>query len=164
MSSKRGTVGSCVTVSHAGSVQKTSRDLFIPAYIIEPPDLALHTSLLNLLWYAVECITALPSLSGKNVRSGEHFLVCVSKLRDITRKDLSPLEDRVRRQLAQFLEEAEKAGGLIAGYLDKAKSGNVADEAVIPMSAGSEIAGLATYLQWLAVCISQELKLPLDSL
>gem|GEM_PF-4116737 len=134
-------------------VRKRFQEHIVPAYVVEPPDLVLHATILNLLWYAVECINSLPGISGKNARADEHFIKCVSRLKAIAGENSSALQNAARKQLFQFLLEAEKAADMLCGSLDKATPG-------LPLSAGGEIAAKATYLEWLAVCISQELRLP----
>jgi hypothetical protein len=146
--------------AHDRHTREKSRELCIPAYIVEPPDLALHTSIINLLWYSVDCINSLPSISGKNVNYGEHFITCISRLDALSEKELSSLDEQIRKLLLRFLEEARKVSQLLTGFLEKAKSEQLPDSDVFPHSIGGALTAKATYLQWLAVCIFEELKIP----
>jgi hypothetical protein len=137
----------------------SSRGSVISAIIVEPADLSLHTSLLNLLWYSVECINALPSASGKNRPSSEHFIRCVANLKTVYARSGHTLDSRAQKLLHQFVEEAEKTAHKLRHYLESTDS-TIPDCDVIPQSAGSGISAKATYLQWLAVCMSEEIRLP----
>jgi hypothetical protein len=148
------------TANGGAPARTKSREPVVTALVIESPDLELHTSILNLLWYSVECINSLPSISGKNKRNSEHFIRCVSQLGTLAAKNSSSMDSRVRKQLFQFLEEAEKASEMLREFLDKEKSRSASDNEVVPLSASGEISAKATYLQWLAVCMSEDLRLP----
>jgi hypothetical protein len=69
------------------------------------------------------------------------------------------MENGAHKNFLQFLQEAEKAADMLLGFLDKAALASLSDDAVVPLSAGGEIAAEATYLHWLAVRTSEEFSL-----
>jgi hypothetical protein len=107
----------------------------------------------------VECINLLPSASGKNRRCGEHFIRCASSLKALYTQGARTLDSRAQKLLYQFIEEAEKTATMLRNYLESTDSTHP-DCDVIPQSAGSGLSAKATYLQWLAVCLSEEIRLP----
>jgi hypothetical protein len=146
-----------------GSVEKKARDLFIPAFFAEPPDLDLYAALQNLMWYAVECLNSLPSLSGRNSLLTEHFFKSVSLLESKEKEYTASLDQQSQKLFLRFLEEAKNTGNILHGYIEKNESTPCADSDLIPKSAAGEIAAKATYLQWLAISLSGEFKIPLDA-
>jgi hypothetical protein len=150
--------------SNGPAKRKKSRDLFIPAFFIEPPNLDLYSALQNLMWYAVECLNALPSISGRNGQMTDHFFKSVSLLSAREKECASSLDPQSNKLFIRFLEEARLAEGLIRGFLDAdaAKSADCPDIDLIPKSAAAAIAAKATYLQWILICLSAELRIPLS--
>jgi hypothetical protein len=136
--------------------------MLVSAYVLEPIPLSLYTSIQNVVWYAVECLNSLPSISGKNGRCSEHFFKCLSHLETLMQENPDTLDERVRKLLTQFIGEAEKVKTVLVGFFDRARLSPVNDEALIPQSAGSQIVAKATYLQWIAVCLSEEMKMPVS--
>jgi hypothetical protein len=155
-------ITSCKTGKKDGIAQKKTRDLLVSAYVLEPLPLSLYTSIQNVVWYAVECLNSLPSSSGKNGRCSEHFFKCLSHLETLMQENPDTLDERVRKLLTQFIGEAEKVKTVLVGFFDRARFSPVNDEALIPQSAGSQIVAKATYLQWIAVCLSEEMKMPVS--
>jgi hypothetical protein len=143
-------------------VQKKSRDLFIPAYVVETPDLDLYAALQNLMWFAVDCLNALPSISGRNSVLTEHFMKTVVLLATREKQCSESLDQQSRKLYLRFLEESEKIVELLRGFTDKAKATPCADIDLIPKSAAGAIAAKATYLQWLAVSLASESKVPFN--
>lgn len=145
------------------SVEKKARDLFIPAYFVEPPNLDLYAAMQNLMWYTVECLNSLPSLSGRNALLTEHFFKSVSLLAGKEKDCSSSLDQQSQKLFLRFLEEARNAENLLRGYIEKAGSAPCPDSDLIPKSAAGDIAAKATYLQWLAISLASEFKIPLDA-
>jgi hypothetical protein len=145
-------------------VQKKNSYHFIPAYFIEPPDLDLYAALQNLMWYAVECLNSLPSISGRNALMVEHFSKSVSLIESKGKECSSSLDGQLHKLFIRFLEEARKAEQFLYGFIDRTKTPPCPDQDLIPKSAAGEIAATATYLQWLAICLSEELRVPFDTL
>lgn len=143
-------------------LEKKSRDLFIPAYFVDPPNLDLSTALQNLMWYAVECLNSLPSISGRNKMLTEHFFKCVALLAAKEKECSSSLDQQALKLFTRFLEEAGKAEALLREYIQKAGSDSCPDIDLIPKSSAGDISAKATYLQWLAISLGGEFKIPLD--
>jgi hypothetical protein len=137
--------------------RSAKRDLFIPAFFVDPPNLEMYTALQNLMWYAVECLNSLPSISGKDMFLMEHFFKCVSLLSLREKESGAALDGQLKKLFMKFLDESKKAETLLKGFFDN--PGNTAKgrfEEVIPRSQAGTIAAAATQLQWLAVCFSME--------
>jgi hypothetical protein len=146
------------------SSEKKARDLFIPAYFVDPPNLDLYAAMQNLMWYAVECLNSLPSISGRNALLSEHFSKSVALLAGKEKECLSSLDQQSQKLFLRFLEEARKAEDLLRGYIEKAGTAPEGpDLDIIPKSAAGEIAAKATYLQWLAISIAGEFRIPLTT-
>jgi hypothetical protein len=143
-------------------IQKKARDLFIPAYFVEPPNLDLFAALQNLMWYAVECLNALPSISGRNAMLTEHFMKCLALLAGKEKECASSLDHQARKLYLRFLEEAGKVESLLQGFMESSKSSPCPDIDLIPKSAAGDISAKATYLQWLAVCFAGESRIPFN--
>jgi hypothetical protein len=144
-------------------IEKKSRDLFVPAYFVDPPNLDLFTALQNLVWYAVECLNSLPSISGRNKLLCEHFFKCVALLAAKEKECSSSLDRQALKLFTRFLEEAGKAETLLREHVEKAGSDSCPDIDLIPKSVAGDISAKATYLQWLAISIGGEFKIPFDS-
>jgi hypothetical protein len=145
------------------TAQKKADDLFIPAYFMEPPNLDLYSALHNIMWYAVECLNSLPSISGRNALLTEHFFKSVSLLASKEKECSASLDQQSQKLFIRFLEEARKAEQFLRGFIDRTKTPDCPDIDVIPKSAAGEIAATATYLQWLAICLTGELRIPFSA-
>ncbi len=159
MSIRHGVASSLHIVDADHNARAQTRQSVVSAIVVEQPDLAFHTSLSNLLWYSVECINSLPSLTGKNAHCSEHFIQCLSRLKSLSDQGSASLDTNERKLLHHFIEEGTKVADMLRGFLDKNVLGALPDLEIIPQSAGGEISAKATYLQWLAVCLSEELRI-----
>jgi hypothetical protein len=152
-------------VKHSKTTERKNNGYhFIPAYFMEPPDLDLYAALQNLMWYAVECLNSLPSISGRNALLVEHFSKSVSLLENKGKECSSSLDGQLYKLFSRFIEEARKAEQFLQKALTRAKNRPCPDQDLIPKSAAGDIATSATYLQWLAICLSEELRVPFNSL
>ena len=158
---KHGAVSSKVKRSNVPT-KKKNRDLFIPALFIEPPNLDLFASLQNLMWYAIECLNSLPSMSGRNGVMAEHFFKSVSLLSSKEKECASSLDPQSNKLFIRFLDEARVVETLLRGFLAAGQTIKAADKDLVPRAAAATIAAKATYLQWLLICLSGELRIPLN--
>jgi hypothetical protein len=140
--------------------EKKARDLFIPAYFVEPPNLDLYAAMQNLMWYAVECLNSLPSITGRNALLTGHFFKSVALLAGKEKECSSSLDQQAQKLFQRFLDEARNTENLLRGYIEKSGSAPGLDIDLIPKSAAGDIAAKATYLQWLAICLAGEFKIP----
>jgi hypothetical protein len=156
-------IGSKVSASGQGKATR-AREMFVSAYLVEPPDLSLYATIQNLMMFAVECLNMLPSITGKNARTTEHFYTCVSHLKEIAKKQGTTFDERSKKLLSQFVDEASFTETLLRDFVEKSTAAGLPDEELIPQSAGGDIAAKATYLNWLAICLTEELKLPFSDI
>jgi len=144
------------------TAKKKGRELFIPAFFVEPPNLDLYAALQNLMWYAVECLNALPSITGRNRIMTDHFFKGVSLLSEREKECSTSLDAQSNKLFVRFLEEARSTEVLLRGFLDPARSQDCEDQDLVPKSAAAAIAAKATYLHWILICLSNELRIPLN--
>lgn len=129
---------------------KPARNAVVDAVVIHSPDLGLNLKIQNLLNFFLESIKELRT---SQVLSGElpqDLNVCIQYIRSV-QSDASHLNDEVRKLLNEFVEEMNNFANLIAAFCSSC-SEKLVDPVDIVLSAKS------SRLQWLAVCLLEELK------
>jgi hypothetical protein len=127
-----------------------SRSSVVDAVVIQSPDLGLNLKIQNLLNFFVESIKELRS---SQVLSGvlpQDLNVCIQHIRAV-QSDASFLNDEVKKLLNEFIDEIDNFANLTAAFCCPCPEKSV-DPVDIVLSAKS------SRLQWLAVCLLEELK------
>lgn len=124
----------------------------VNAVVIHPPDLSLYLKLQNILNYFVECMNSLTA-SLHDVPHAEHLSICIGHLETIYNEKPELLNSEICRVLKEFLEEAHKFESIFRVFLSVDCQQNHTDQ-----PSDILLIAKASHLQWLAVCILEELK------
>ncbi|MBN1306325.1 MAG: hypothetical protein JXA18_00305 [Chitinispirillaceae bacterium] len=124
----------------------------VDAVLINPPDLSLYLKLQNLLNYFVDCMNNLTSMPENQTECAAHLTRCIDYLNelDIARPPLFN-EDLVK-MLEEFIEDARKFQNLLKAFSETAATRSADQSAAVLLTAK------ASHLQWLSVCILEDLK------
>ena len=123
----------------------------VDAVVINTPDLSFFLKLQNLLNYFVDCITNLTSSAENRALCAEHLDRCIGIMTAIDRTTVS-IDDDLRRALDEFIEDAGKFRNLLAVFSEPQTAGTTDQSAAVLLSAK------ASHLQWLSVCILEDVK------
>ena len=156
---KQGSAASKLNRSKNKARGKNRRRLLVSAFLADAPNLDLYSALHNLMWYAVECLNSLPSMTGKNKIMAEHFFKSVKLLSAREKECAAGLDQQSNKLFLRFVDEARATETLLRSFLETTKPTDD-DTTLIPRSAAGEIAAKATYLQWLLICLSREMRIP----
>jgi hypothetical protein len=127
-----------------------SRKSVVDAVVIQSSDLGLNLKIQNLVNFFAESIRALHS---SQILSGElpvDLKICIQHIRSV-QSEASRLNDDIRKLLNEFIDEVNNFGNLMSAFCSTS-SENRADPVEIVLSAKS------SRLQWLSVCLLEELK------
>jgi hypothetical protein len=127
-----------------------SRNSVVDAVVIHAPDFSLNLKLQNLLNFFIE---GLKSFNLKNVFSGEipkDLKLCIGHLKTVNSEG-NLVNGEVEKLLNELIEEIGKFTNLLSVF-SKTGSHNSIDPVEIVLSAK------LSRLQWLSVCVLEELK------
>jgi hypothetical protein len=127
-----------------------SRKSVVDAVVIQTPDLSLNLKIQNLLNYFAESIKTLRSSQVLSGELPEDLKICIQHIRSV-QSDVSHLNDDVRKLLNEFIDEVNNFANLMSAFSYSSSEKRV-DPVDIVLSAKS------SRLQWLAVCLLEELK------
>lgn len=123
----------------------------LDAYVINYPDLSSKLKYQNLLNYFIECINVIGSGKDRN-QYIEKLAICVKFLESEHEKNSSQLEEGISANLKELISDAHQLLNLLRAFTDS----EAAHPVDILLSAKS------SHLQWLAVCLLEDLKIPLS--
>lgn len=141
------------TTSNARTPSKSrSSTGIVDAVLIAPPDLSFYLKLQNLLNYFVDCMNSLTGAPDKHAECSEHITRCISMIDklDIT---LSPAIDKeLKRMLVEFTEDAKQFQKMLKLFSQPSLTRTADETSAVLLTAK------ASHLQWLSVCILEDLK------
>lgn len=121
--------------------------------IVNYPDLSSKVKLQNLLNYYIDCINQVTSRLTNKTQQKEHLILCVKTLESEYEKNARLLGDGLLSTFKEFLDDSYQLINLLEAFSDP-----VSDHPVDIL-----IAAKASHLQWLAVCLLEDLKIPLSA-
>lgn len=125
----------------------------LDAYVVSYPDLTSKLKYQNLLNYLIECINQVTSgFKGRTQTSREQLRTCVKFLELEYEKNTDQLNEQISATFKELLSDAHKLMNLMEAFKDS----QTAHPVDILLSAKS------SHLQWLAVCLLEDLKIPLS--
>lgn len=127
-----------------------SRKSVVDAVVIQSPDLGLNLKIQNLLNFFVESIKSLRSSQILSGELPEDLKICIQHIRSV-QSDASHLNEDIRKLLNEFIDEVNNFANLMSAFCSSYSEKHV-DPVDIVLSAKS------SRLQWLAVCLLEELK------
>lgn len=144
---------------HTISIGKKKSSVFrqntagvVNAVIFSVPDLSFYLKLQNLLNYCIDCINALATLRTQQAVSAEHLNRCISHIAQLEQQCSSTGNSELNRALVEFLDDAHQFEQLLQTYSNPHLP-------QVPNRTGSVLlTAKASHLQWLSVCILEELK------
>jgi hypothetical protein len=133
---------------------KKTCEYLIPAIIINSPDIAFQTALQNLLLFTIDCLAALSSDLRNNSKELANFGKCVDHLAELLPLGKDHLDQLTHKKLQQFVDEVIRLQQMI-----NAPQSTTLDQNAATLSQEATLSAKTTYLNWLATCICEELKL-----
>jgi len=133
----------------------------VPAIVISKPDLSLYTTIQNLLNYCLECVSSFVKESSDRKGLGEHFAECVNRIGALRTGRSAALDEETRRLLDEYIEDAGHVVNIIKTFIDNTEPDRT-DITAQPQPAGILLAAKASHLQWLTVCLLEELRKPFN--
>lgn len=135
-----------------GSLSRKNTAGVVNALVFNAPDLSFYLKLQNLLNYCIDCINALATLREQQTVSAEHLNRCISHLAQLEQESSATGNSELTTAMVEFLDDAHQFEKLLntyaAPHLEQA-----------PNQTGSVLlTAKASHLQWLSVCILEELK------
>jgi hypothetical protein len=142
-----------ITSVRVGSRSKRGGPL--DALVFNLPDLSLYLKMQNLLNYFLDCVNRVSGADNKS-DSVMHLGRCIELIKASKKDSADFLSDEINRLLCEFLDEAELFNSLTHAFLTNSLpqtdlSGLPTDILIVAKSSN---------LQWLSVCILEELKKP----
>ena len=119
--------------------------------VINSPDLSFFLKLQNLLNYFVDCMNILTSSVENRVLCAEHLNRCIAIISEIDRNSVT-IDQELRRALDEFIEDAGKFRNLLSAFSIPEMTASSDQSTAVLLSAK------ASHLQWLSVCILEDVK------
>lgn len=123
----------------------------LDAYVVNYPDLTSKLKYQNLLIYFIECINLVGSGKDRN-QCIEQIATCVKFLESEHEKSNSQFKEGVSVNLKELISDAHQLLNLLTAFTD-----SEADHPVDIL-----ISAKSSHLQWLAVCLLEDIKIPLS--
>ncbi len=140
-------------IPRKSSPRKPGKIGALDAYVVSYPDLTSKLKYQNLLNYFIECINQVTSCCKDGAQtSREQLSTCVKFLESEYEKNTSQLNEQITATFKELLSDAHKLINLMEAFKDS----QTAHPVDILLSAKS------SHLQWLAVCLLEDLKIPLS--
>jgi hypothetical protein len=141
----------------AGTTQKTgtprSSKRIVNAVLFNPPDLASYLKLQNLLNYFVDCMNNLLSSTGNREEAADHLIQCIKHIDSLDISKAATINDELQSTLEEFIEDAHQFNQLVAAFTAGSSQPHSADKSTAVL-----LTAKASHLQWLSVCILEDLK------
>lgn len=125
----------------------------VDAVLFNPPDLSMYLKLQNLLNYFIDCMNNLTSSSEQHSESAEHLKRCIQHISALDISTTGSFDEELRNTLKEFLYDAHQFEHLAVSSSDSHTKPPNADQ-----SAAVLLTAKASHLQWLSVCILEDLK------
>ena len=137
-------------ISPKTSASKTNG--VVDAVLINSPNLSLYLKLQNLLNYFVDCMNNLTAIPSDYKIWAEHFSRCVTFISEFDSSQQEVFTEEIHRMIREFLEDARHFKKLL-NSLNEATTMRTRDQ-----TAAVLLTAKASHLQWLSVCILEDLK------
>ena len=124
----------------------------VDAVLISPPDLSLYLKLQNLLNYFVDCMNNLTSSPENHTECALHLTRCIDFISDLDLAHSPSFDADLMRMLDEFIEDAHKFQSLLSSFKESGTARSTDQSAAVLLTAK------ASHLQWLSVCILEDLK------
>jgi hypothetical protein len=128
----------------------------VDALIINSPDLSLFIRLQNLTSFFIDNLNSVASDSELRNKSSLHMRTCLNHIQQIVSEKEYSFNTDILKVVDELLEEGNSFLNLLQVFPPESEVYNHPSEALI--------AAKASQLQWLAVCLSEELKKPFSFL
>jgi len=136
-----------------GTASRRKKGIVDAVIFREKSDLSLYLSMQNLLNFFVESINTYISATQAQLLQADYITRCATSIRKLYSINTAHLPKDLNQIFAEFLEEAEN-------FSDLAQTLSATDQNLrsISRTTLAQIIGKVSHLQWLSVCIMQELK------
>ena len=148
---KNRTRPSSVTTQPGTTPRSTKR--VVDAVVFSPPDLSFYLKLQNLLNYFIDCMNNLTSSTELYPESADHLKRCIQHISDLDISTTATFNDELQLTLNEFINDAHQFEHLVASFSNSPVTPRNDDQ-----SAAVLLTAKASHLQWLSVCILEDLK------
>lgn len=124
----------------------------VDAVVINRPDLSLYLKLQNLLSYFVECMHTLTTHPENHDECVDYLNRCISFISSVSESSAQTFNDEMQSMLQEFTSDAIKFRLLLKLFRNPQATTTRDQTAAVQLTAK------ASHLQWLSVCILQDLK------
>lgn len=125
------------------------------AFIVTTPDLSICTNLQNLISFSLDIIQDLTKGSGDRSNLQMRLEQCINRIETIHKQAESSFDAEITRLIIEFVEDSRKVLNLLLSFsIEELGTGNADQPLSVLLFAKS------SNLQWLAVCLLEELKKP----
>jgi hypothetical protein len=124
----------------------------VDAVVINRPALSQYLQLQNLLSYFVDCMNTLTTHPGNYDECSDYLSRCIAFISSATENSGDTFNDELQSMLQEFSEDAKQFRHLVKSFRDPQGTTTADQTAAVLLTAK------ASHLQWLSVCILQDLK------
>jgi len=124
----------------------------VDAVVINRPDLSLYLKLQNLLNYFVDCMHTLTTHPEKYDECADYLNRCISFISSVTESSVQTFNEEMQSMLQEFTSDAVQFRHLLKLFKNPEGTTTANQTAAVQLTAK------ASHLQWLSVCILQDLK------
>ena len=124
----------------------------VEAVVINRPDLSLYLKLQNLLNYFVDCMHTLTTHPENHDESADYLTRCISAITSVSESSAQTFSDEMQSMLQEFTSDAIQFRHLLKLFRNPEVTTTADHTAAVQLTAK------ASHLQWLSVCILQDLK------
>ena len=124
----------------------------VDAVLFSPPDLSLYLKLQNLLNYFVDCMNNLTSSPDNHSECAAHLTRCIVYISELDITRPPSFDADLVKMLEEFIDDAHKFQDLLTAFREPETTRSSDQSAAVLLTAK------ASHLQWLSVCILEDLK------
>jgi hypothetical protein len=135
--------------THAVRSNVSGKKRVVDALILETPDLSFYVRLQNLINFLLDQINNQISLEN-SFEQGKKIEICLNHIETILKNDSSSIGKEMLQILEDLLEEGHHYKNILQTFSSSPSSNSSPFEILI--------AGKSTQIQWLGVCLIEEIK------
>lgn len=130
----------------------------IPAIILHQFDLSTYASLQNLISFTIDCLNQIPLHTKVPLEIVRQFNKCIDGIVAIKKSGSIETNEEIGKLLSEFIDESEKVQSLLNATTTPSLVQNFSN-----LSLSALITAKTSRVQWIAVCLTEELKRVLRS-
>ncbi|NLE00825.1 MAG: hypothetical protein GX640_13230 [Fibrobacter sp.] len=145
-------LGNTSSANSVSSGLKRIKPGIFDAVVFNHANLTLCLNLQNILNFYIDCLGKIIASSVSEKPLLQHLSSCLKQLEKFNSEYENVLDPEIKRPLLEFMDEAHLLDNMVNNYLAKYQ------QALSPHSLKMQLIAKSSLLQWLVVCILEELK------